>query len=634
MNTYLIGSNTSSEIKQTLEEQAERMVFCDLINAMFHENLLGFLQKGTVSTERLDVSGCELYTLEEGESYFYFPVDDKRQVMFRVHQQRFIQTYKISRLPVVLLINKEESVMAQGLHPIPFMRIFADSLSEEERNDSLPNLPDFLDELKDSIEQTFISLEAMLAYDRKPNDSESSVQQIERFSALRDRPFHPTSRAKRGWNNDEYRQYSPEYGSSFGLDWLAVRRDCIKASTPEDIASFILNDFELETLHLAANQAGVDNDRYILLPVHPWQMDHVVPSIYQEEMAQGICIPVIRGLGDFKATSSVRALSASGDGKFHVKVPIGIYSLGALRVLPPRYLHNGEKGQRLLQQVMKREPLLDDRLRLCSESNWWGFYEPDGDPFHDKPGHLACLIREYPYDLLKDKGVELITMSALAVVDQKKQNPIFAQMGANRFGKHMGDTQVLELFREIAHVFIETTLTCFRYGIMPEVHGQNVILILRNGRVSGLLLRDHDTIRLHLPWLESEGLADPQYIVKPGTPNSLVNETPEQLLSYFQTLGVQVNLYAIMDALSTAYSMDEALFWQEIKRVIHTCISDIDFPSSVRNVIEQQLLDSETWPTRLLLTPLLKRTGSGGGSMPAGVGQTQNPLQSLGVEDE
>ncbi len=609
-------------------------VFSDLINAMLHENLLGFLERGIVGTEWIGAPGSEWYTLENGERYFYLPLDDRRTLMFRVFRQRFLQTYKISRLPVVLLSKNEGGLHPEELDPVAFMSVLADSLLEEERTSALPNLPDFLNELRDSIQHTELSQQAMRKHHERTDEHEHPMLHVERFSALRDRPFHPTSRAKRGWNDDEYQRYSPEFGNSFGLDWVAVHRDYIQTSSAQDPAVFVLNDSQREKLRLAAEQAGIEEESYLLLPVHPWQMEHLLSPLYQKEMAQKICVPVIRGLGDFRATSSVRALAAPGNEKYHVKVPIGIYSLGALRILPPRYLHNGEKGQALLQQLIDKDPLLQSRLRLCDESNWWGFHEPHGDPFDDKPGHLACLIREYPGDLLEDNEGELIPMSALAVLDHRRENPVFAGWAAKRFGEQIGEDEVLALFREIAQVFIETALCCFRYGIMPEIHGQNVMLLVRNQRTSGMLLRDHDTIRLHLPWLEREGLSNPAYIVKPGTPNSLINETPDQLLSYFQTLGVQVNLYAIVDALSASYSIEEASFWQEIKSVIEECLTRIDFPSSVRDVLQQQLLRSETWPTRLLLTPLLKRTGSGGGSMPAGVGTTKNPLQRIGLEDE
>jgi siderophore synthetase component len=611
------------------QKQAHQMVFCDLINAMLQENLSGFLDRAQLGTEWIGSPGSEEYSLDQGERYFYWTVDQERTLMFRVCRGRFIQPYKISRLPVVLLSKQDSSLKAQELDPIVFMQVFADSLPVEERSASLPNLPDFLNELRDSIRHASLSLQAMSWQDGRHGETNASLLQWERFSALRDRPFHPTSRAKRGWNDDDYKRYSPEFGRAFGLDWVAVHRDFIQSSTAEEIAAFILNESERETLRLAAKQAGIEEGMYVLVPVHPWQMEHILPSHYQKELAQGICVPVARGLGQFRATSSVRSLMAPGIGNSHVKVPIGIYSLGALRLLPPRYLHNGAKGQALLQQVAQKDSFLQKRLRLCDETNWWGFYEPKGDPFKDKPGHLACLIREYPSDLLEDHDVDLIPMSALAVIDADRGNPVVSRWLAKRFGTQAGKAEALALFKEIAGALIETSLRCFRYGVMPEIHGQNVVLIVTNHRISGLLLRDHDTIRLHIPWLTREGLSDPGYIVKPGTPNSLLNETPAQLLSYFQTLGVQVNLYAIADALSKAYSIKETLFWREIEGVVRDCLAQIDFPASVRVVLEQQLLASETWPTRLLLTPLLKRTGSGGGSMPAGSGVTDNPLWNL-----
>jgi siderophore synthetase component len=109
----------------------------------------------------------------------------------------------------------------------------------------------------------------------------------------------------------------------------------------------------------------------------------------------------------------------------------------------------------------------------------------------------------------------------------------------------------------------------------------------------------------------------------------LILETPEALLSYFQTLGLQVNLYAIIDVLSRVYAIDEALFWRVIRDAIQTCLSTLVLPETVRDIAVKQLLTHSTWPTRLLIAPLLKRTGTGGGGMPAGTGETRNPLRSL-----
>lgn len=628
MDTRII-ENSISEASRRIE--AEEAVLKDLVNILMQENLLEIADRGRITETWPGTSSVQPLELIQGECFFYLPLAEGQSILFRVKRHRFIRPYTISRLPVLLLTEKRGKVAFEELAPIELVKALADYATEEQRLNDLPNLGDFLSELGDSIQHTALSREAAESLDTEfVEESASAFLRTEQISSLRDRPFHPTSRAKRGWNSEEYRMYSPEFGRAFGLDWVAVRRDYAQlGDEAQDAASLILRDEEKRELETSLRAAGLSKEDYIPLPVHPWQMEHELTDQFKAEIRKGIIVPIVRGLGSFRATSSVRALSTAGGSRYHVKVPLGIYSLGALRILPPRYLHNGEKGQRLLQQAIDRDAWLKNRLFLCSESSWWGFFDPEADPFDDKPGHLACLVRKYPRHLLEDSKVRLIPMSALAVLDSQGRVPVLDEWLASRYGTRYGHAQVLSVFLEICQQFISSMLQCFRFGMMPEVHGQNVMVIVRSGDTAGLLLRDHDTIRLYLPWLEREGLDNPGYIVKPGTPNSLINRSAEQLLSYFQTLGVQVNLYAIMDAISQAYSMDEAVLWKVIRATIQSCLASMDFPKEVWDTISGQLLDSPMWPTRTLIRPLLQRSGSGGGSMPAGSGETNNPLYGI-----
>ncbi|MGB8957015.1 MAG: IucA/IucC family protein [Tumebacillaceae bacterium] len=589
-----------------LQELAENAVLLDLVNALLQENWMGLTEQGRV-TANLDVLHWEEgFELEEEERYFQYEVASGSTILFRVRTEQFLQPYKISRLPVLL------APLLQPLGAVELMRLLGGSA---------PNLEGFIEDLQTAVEQSALSLAASL--DWKDGDH-SDMLRWERFSALRDRPFHPTSRAKQGWNREQYQRYSPEFGEEIALDWVAVRRTHIRhGEQAGEIAPSVLSVQDQLRLEVAMAKAGASARTHMAMPVHPWQMEYALPGVYAKEIEQGIVVPLGLSAGRFAATSSLRALAPLPEGKFHVKVPIGIFSLAALRILPLRYLQNAERAQAVLQQVIQADPHLCGMLRLCGEERWWGFDDPEGDFFGDKPGHLACLIREYPREWLSDKSLQLIAMSTLAVVDWQGEVPAFEAVRLQR-----GGTPV-ELFEDIARSFAEMGLSCFRYGLMPEVHGQNVMLAFREGRVAGVLLRDHDTIRLHLPWLEREGFADPGYVVKPGTPNSLINPTPEKLLSYFQTLGLQVNLYAIADAISRAYGIEESVLWGVIREVVEHCLSVIEFPADVRDVIARQLLESPTWPTRTLIGPLLKREGSGGGSMPADTGETENPLLRL-----
>lgn len=596
--------------------RAEMLILHELIDALIYENSFGIAER-VVVLDQIDGLEHDEFELQPGESYLSLPLGD-RALVLRARQDTPVQPYRLSRAPVLLHTPADRSWRVVG--PLEVMRLIAESLSPQART-ALPNLDGFQGDLEAALSHTTILLEAApqiaqdLAVPNRP-----ALLDWERLAALRDRPFHPSSRAKSGWSEPEFRQFGPLPGATFGLDWLAVHRDHIQGSAATTLAETILDAEDLEQLQQSYVAAGITATDYVALPVHPWQLAQVLPTLYADELRDRVCVPLAQNLGRFAATSSARSLVTLRDGSLHVKVPLGISALGALRVLPPRYQRNAERSQSLLEALIALDPEVGRRLWLCDERQWLAFTDPASDPFADKPGHLGCLLRTYPAALLADPTIELLPMAALSVVTAQGTIPAIEHLLRARDD----GAQVADLFREVAHTLIDVALRCFQYGIMPELHGQNVVLVTCSGRIEGLLLRDHDTVRLHVPWLADAGLPEPEYIVKPGTPNSLINAAPEQLLIYFQTLAVQVNLHAIADSCATAYGIELVQCWQLIHESIAATLAAL--PEPARSVGQRVLLDAPTWPTKLLLVPLLKRVGTGGGSMPSGYGTTANPL--------
>lgn len=599
--------------------RAETLILYELIDALIYENSFGLAERAVV-LDQIDTPPIDEFDIKQDEIRLCLPLGE-RVLVLRARQDSPIQPYRLSRPPVVLLDPADRSWRVVG--PLEVMQLIAQSLSPESRA-ALPNLDGFRADLEAALSHTTILLQAgdQIVHDLAAT-SRPTLLDWERLAALRDRPFHPSARAKSGWSEAEFRRFGPLPGVAFGLDWLAVRRDHIQGDAATTPATTILNDVDHERLRESYTAAGITTDNYVALPVHPWQMAQVLPVLYAAELRDRVCVPLAQDLGRFAATSSARSLAPLGDDSLHVKVPLGISALGALRVLPPRYLRNAARSQALLEALIALDAEVGRRLWLCDERQWWAFHDPQADRFADKPGHLGCLLRTYPETLLADPAIELLPMAALSVVTAQGAMPAIEHLLRAR-----GDgAQALDLFREVAHTLIDVSLRCFGYGIMPELHGQNVVLVTRGGRVEGLLLRDHDTVRLHLPWLAAAGLPDPDYLVKPGTPNSLINAAPEQLLIYFQTLAVQVNLHAIADGCSTAYGIELAQCWQTIHESIATTLATLHEPA--RSVGRRVLLEAPTWPTKLLLVPLLERVGTGGGSMPSGYGSTANPLHAI-----
>ncbi|TCP55757.1 siderophore synthetase component [Tumebacillus sp. BK434] len=618
-----------------IERMAEEQVLLDLIGALLAENVCGMAE--TAVEVMLDEELFVRVDLEGERRYLLLPV-----------RPGFTTRY-IGRSADVVEVQAGEygAGVSARLTPLQLLRRVGELA--EAMGERLPGLEVFARDVETSLLHTRLSLEAVLERGGTDVDPFASFAAAERYAAYRDRPFHPIARVKGGFEAEEYRKYCAEYGGEVVLRWLAVRRDVVLAggkagkaaakftlsevddlrrlhadvASPAEPAELILSADERAQLWTVFEKAGLSRATYIALPVHPWQLERVVLKEFLPELGAGVFVPLEFAGGAFTATSSVRSLVPVADRLDHVKVPIGITSLGAMRFLPALYMLNGERGQQVLADAIRTDEVLERTLQLCDEGIWWAYFVPGSDLFEDRPRHVSALIRRFPAE------EQLLPMSALCVYGLPNADDHLFNAWLARRGEMVTPAAVRNLFGEVCETFLHTALRLLRLGMLPELHGQNVVLVLKDDRVQGLLLRDHDTVRLHLPWLEAAGLQDPGYIVKPNRPNSLYNQTPEELVYYLQTLCIQVNLYAILDALVRTYGLAEEELWQELREKLESALSDVPFTAAQRTVIHRQLFETAEWPTKLLITPLLQQDGPAGGSMPAGIGQAVNPFRQL-----
>lgn len=456
-------------------------------------------------------------------------------------------------------------------------------------------------DLRAAVEHAEVLREQRASLDLTPRDGRLLAG--ERLAATRNRPFHPTSRAAAGWHAEEVERYGPMRGEPWGLDWVAVRRDrLIHGADPlsHHLAELVLSPAEQRVL----DEAGED---YQPIPVHPWQFQHVLAESFGAEMAEGAVVPLARGLGGFHPTSSLRTLVSEPETDRHVKLPLGVATLGATRLLPPRYLANAERAQRCMADLLDRVPALGERVALCDERVWAGWHDPD-DAFGDRPGQLAAQVRIYP-----ELDGLVLPMAALAAHEWDVLAPAISE----RFDP-------VRFFADLARSFCEVAFGFLSRGVLPELHGQNVVVRLEEGRVEQFVLRDHDTLRLFPEWMRAAGTPDPQYVIKPGAPQSLRLDSAESLVGYLQTLGFQVNLYGIADALRRHFGVDERELWAQLHQAVRELLPSQ--PAEVREVLLKCLLGADSWPSRRVLEPLLRQGSSSGVSMPAGVGSVPNPL--------
>ncbi|GAA4901162.1 siderophore synthetase component [Actinomycetospora succinea] len=409
----------------------------------------------------------------------------------------------------------------------------------------------------------------------RPSDADGEVA-----AAARGRPFHPTARAVGGWTRADLDRWGP--GRTVAPDWVAVREDHLRhGRTP-----------------LALDDAPEAPDGHRALPVHPFDREHVLPNVFAREIADGVVVPLARGVASGVATASLRTLDL-GNGR-HLKMPLGVTTLGSARLLGARSLDHGQRGEQVLRRVLAADPELATRVAVADETAWSGFAAPDGtDEFHDRPGHLAALVRRLPPPGI---GTRRLPLAALAF-----------------------DGASEELFASAVRAVVEVGIGFLRHGVLPEMHGQNVLLDLSGERVVRVVLRDHDAVRVHPRWLS---VPDPAYRLAPGGTQSLRLDTPGALIGFFATLAVEVGLGGLVDALARATGRPEPCWWPEIRRAVEDAVGATRSPV-VRSTLHAVLLDADTWPYRSVLRPLLERGPSRGTSMPAGVVRVPNPLRAV-----
>ncbi len=628
-------------LNEHLQQQAAELVMQDLIECFFSEGLFAYAEQEFIALNDLRPYQHALHGLQTEQQLWrwWLNKDPEFFVVMPVETSIAQAVRRIADAPVyaVKAEPEREAFQVFPLDPISLTELVLSTLPAD-----MAGQPKggelFLAALTESVQQTAWSL----SHHIKPQGLLTKTpaecfQLLEQWSSLRDRPFHPIAKAKLGFNHADYVQYMAEFGQAVALNWVAVARSCLRygngldVDQPAEPADFLLNAAQQAALQQELQQRGLA-DSHMALPVHPWQLQHILPQFLADEQQAGIYQVLDFKALDMLATSSVRSMAPRNDSPHYLKLPLHIYSLGASRYLPAVKMINGQRSEHLMRQVLPLDASLPARVHLCEEGKWWAYLPENGSLYDDAPRHLSAMVRTYPAQLLQDSAYRLIPMAALGTllpahnVNQPSQH--FFDHWLSYRQLNISTENVLQLFRELCHCFFDINLRMFRLGILAELHGQNAVLVWQDGQAQGVLFRDHDSLRLYVPWLLENGLSDPCYEIKPGHPNTLYHDNAEDLLFYLQTLGIQVNLRAIIETLASRYALSETVLWSSLRQVLAEVIDNIEFSESVRQMLQQQLFDAEEWPLKLLIKPMIERAG-GPGSMPFGKGRLGNPLYQL-----
>ncbi|MDB6181779.1 IucA/IucC family protein [Paracoccus fistulariae] len=296
-------------------------------------------------------------------------------------------------------------------------------------------------------------------------------------AALEGHPKALANRGRLGWGMAENAAFAPESAQPIQLFWLAVhRRDLVHSGAAEAALRDTLGaDFD--------RLSGAADDQ-MLMPVHPWQWTAHLAQLTVAEQAAGHIRPLGPAGPQFRATPSIRTLTRPG-GRFDVKLSLGILNTSAWRGVPGKFIEHGPAISDWLAGICAADPALA-KVTVLREAagRWWR--DPLMKACPDAPYRhhetLGAIWRDRAEARADGAGPVLYA----ALFHQGADGAPLALHYARQAGMDLAEW-LAALFRVTV---VPLWLLLARYGVGFIAHGQNITVVLRDGRPEGMMLKD------------------------------------------------------------------------------------------------------------------------------------------------
>ena len=255
-----------------------------------------------------------------------------------------------------------------------------------------------------------------------------------------------------------------------------------------------------------------------VLYAHPWQAEHLRDAY--------------PWLGDAGETGPVRPLMslrtvAPIDGGDHVKTAVDVQMTSAVRTVSPAAVHNGPRLSALLRKLTADLP-----LTVLAETAA-GAVIVDGRPSR----HLAHLRREAPR---VGPGETILPLAAF---------------GAPALLRDAVGDRPYRWFGALAAILWGPLVTVLERGVALEAHGQNTLVVLRDGRPVRIVYRDLGGVRVSARRLHAAG------VEPPDLRGDLPTDDPAELRTKLAAAAISSVAAELVTLLARHYDADPGRLW-------------------------------------------------------------------------
>jgi siderophore synthetase component len=435
--------------------------------------------------------------------------------------------------------------------------------------------------------------------------------------------LHPAPKSRCEMSDEQLLTYAPETAAQFQLHWLAVEAGLVEHDSatgtpaPELVQQLLRDDPAVDGAALDAALEGLGER--VLIPVHPWEIEHlrahdaVVAALLQDGQ-----IVDLGPLGStVTPTTSVRTVY-NADWPWQLKLSLHVRVTNTLRVTQPPDLSRGVEAARLLRSeageraaelapglVLLQEPaylavrhggeIINGLSVILRDNRWPGGGEEDVSA-------VATLCQDHPY------GGPSRLAAIIAAIAQREERTR-EDVAREWFGRY-AELVLVGLVRLYADL-----------GLCLEPHQQNIVLELRDGWPVRGVYRDGQG------FFHREAAHDDLVAIAPGLDAVLPEALADQRLVYYPFLN---NALGVVNALGVAGAIDELALLADLKALLERERSNGGrYPATLLD----RLLDDQTWPCKANLTTRMHDTNELAGDVAGSASYTKllNPLH--GVRD-
>jgi len=393
--------------------------------------------------------------------------------------------------------------------------------------------------------------------------SQADFQTVE-SSMTEGHPSFIANNGRIGFDAADYVRYAPEAASPLKLVWVAVHHDkahfaSVEGLPYETLIADELGDAQIQAFTEQLTERGVDPKNYYFMPVHPWQWQNKLLTVFAPDIARQFLIYLGEGQDDYLAQQSIRTFfNASQPTHRYVKTALSILNMGFMRGLSPYYMATTPSINEWLAELVENDRYLQDNgFSILQEVASLGYHNHyfehaiKSDSAYKKM--FAALWRENPVAWLQPNQ-RLMTMAALLHTDFNGDALIVEMIRSSGLDS-------ADWLKRYTTAYLSPLIHCFyQYDLVFMPHGENLILLFENNVPVKAYMKDI---------AEEIAVMNPNANL-PEKAKRLAVDVPEQLkvLSIFTDVFAGVFRF-ISRILEEQNQMSAEDFWQIVADTVH-----------------------------------------------------------------